>query len=94
MSAEARKTVAPATGRGVPACNFFISMRVLSVFAGVLCLLCCIPAYRAQVAARDIPYAGTIRLNVDATDIARHIFWVRETIPVRGGDSPVLLYPQ
>ena len=43
---------------------------------------------------RDIPYPGIVRLTVDATDIDRHIFRVRESIPVRGGDSLVLLYPQ
>ncbi|OLC37902.1 MAG: peptidase M61 [Acidobacteria bacterium 13_1_40CM_56_16] len=48
----------------------------------------------AIAAPRDIPYAGTIRLTVDATDIDRHIFIVRESIPVRGGDSLVLFYPQ
>ena len=48
----------------------------------------------AIIAPRDIPYAGTIRLTVDATDIDRHIFIVRESIPVRGGDSLVLFYPQ
>jgi predicted metalloprotease with PDZ domain len=31
---------------------------------------------------------------VDATDIERHIFSVHETLPVRGGESLVLLYPQ
>ena len=48
----------------------------------------------AIVSPRDTPYPGTIRLNVDASDTDRHIFSVRETIPVRGGDSIVLLYPQ
>jgi predicted metalloprotease with PDZ domain len=49
----------------------------------------------AQIAApKDIPYAGTIGLAVDATDIGRHIFSVRETIPVRPGEHIVLLYPQ
>src|SRR5438552_11115257 len=43
---------------------------------------------------KDIPYPGTIRLNVDATDIERHIFTVRETVPVRGGEQLVLLFPQ
>src|SRR5437879_10115349 len=43
---------------------------------------------------RDIPYLGTIRLNVDATDVERHIFSIRETIPVRGGEPLTLLYPQ
>ena len=49
----------------------------------------------AQIAApKDTPYLGAIRLNVDATDIERHIFKVRETIPVRAGEPLVLLYPQ
>jgi predicted metalloprotease with PDZ domain len=44
--------------------------------------------------ARDIPYPGTIRLSVDATDIERRIFRVRETIPVAGAGDLVLLYPK
>lgn len=49
----------------------------------------------APIAApKDIPYLGTISLDVDATDTARHIFSVRETIPVRGGEPMVLLFPQ
>ena len=48
----------------------------------------------AQIAVKDTPYAGAIRLTVDATDIERHIFSVRETIPVRAGEPIVLLYPQ
>jgi predicted metalloprotease with PDZ domain len=49
----------------------------------------------AQIAVpKDTPYLGTIRLSVDATDIGRHIFNVQETIPVRAGESMVLLYPQ
>jgi predicted metalloprotease with PDZ domain len=49
----------------------------------------------AQIAApKDTPYLGAIQLRVDATDIERHIFNIRETIPVRGGESIVLLYPQ
>jgi predicted metalloprotease with PDZ domain len=49
----------------------------------------------APIAApRDIPYPGAIRLTVDATDLDRHIFNVRETIPVRAGEQLVLLYPQ
>jgi len=43
---------------------------------------------------QDIPYPGVIQLDVDATDIDRHIFQVRETIPVRGGESLTLLYPE
>jgi predicted metalloprotease with PDZ domain len=46
------------------------------------------------IAPRDIPYPGTIRLAVDATDIDRRIFRVQETVPVRGGEPLTLLYPQ
>ena len=45
-------------------------------------------------APKDVPYPGTIRLRVDATDIERHIFSVNESIPVRGGGQVTLLYPQ
>jgi predicted metalloprotease with PDZ domain len=49
----------------------------------------------AEIAApKDTPYAGAIHLSVDATDLERHIFSVRETIPVRAGEPTVLLYPQ
>jgi predicted metalloprotease with PDZ domain len=49
----------------------------------------------AQIAEpKDVPYHGAIRLSVDATDIERYIFSVRETIPVRPGEPIVLLYPQ
>ncbi len=49
----------------------------------------------AQIApAKDAPYPGVIRLHVDATDTARHIFRVRESIPVNGGEAMTLLYPQ
>ena len=44
-------------------------------------------------AARDIPYPGTITLDVDATDTARAIFNVKQTIPVADAGPMVLLYP-
>ena len=53
-----------------------------------------LPAPASVSAPRDVPYPGSIQLSVDATDIDRHIFSVRERIPVRGGESIVLLYPQ
>ena len=43
---------------------------------------------------KDTPYLGAIHLNVDATDVERGIFIVRETVPVRARESMVLLYPQ
>ena len=46
------------------------------------------------VAPRDVPYPGTVRLAVDAADLDRHLFSVRETLPVRAGEHLVLLFPQ
>ena len=43
---------------------------------------------------RDIPYPGTITLDVDATNTEQGIFTVRETIPVAGAGHTVLLYPK
>jgi predicted metalloprotease with PDZ domain len=45
-------------------------------------------------AARDVPFPGTIRLRVDATDTERRILRVRETIPVPEAGDFVLLYPK
>lgn len=45
-------------------------------------------------AARDVPYPGTITLDVDATDPARGVFRVRETIPVVRAGPMTLLYPK
>jgi len=45
-------------------------------------------------AARDIAYPGTIRLSVEAIDLARGIMKVRETIPVAGPGPLVLLAPK
>lgn len=42
----------------------------------------------------DKPYPGTIRLRVDASDVARGIFHVRQTIPVSKSGKLTLLYPE
>ncbi|HAT32270.1 MAG TPA: peptidase M61 [Janthinobacterium sp.] len=63
--------------------------RFVPLFALLLCA-----AVRAEVPAPlDVPYPGTIVLKVDATDLARQIFRVRESIPVKAGPL-TLLYPQ
>ncbi|MFK3651456.1 M61 family peptidase [Lysobacter enzymogenes] len=52
-------------------------------------------AYEQRTAApADRAFAGTIRLDIDATDTARKIFRVRERIPVQGAGHLTLLYPQ
>ena len=44
-------------------------------------------------APRDVPYPGTIKLEVDATNLAQRIFRVKQTIPVQAGPM-TLLYPK
>ena len=41
---------------------------------------------------RDVPYPGTIKIEVDATNLAQRIFRVKQTIPVQAGPL-TLLYP-
>jgi len=42
----------------------------------------------------DATYPGTLTLSIDATDTARHIFLVKETIPVAGPGPLTLLFPK
>lgn len=42
-------------------------------------------------AAKDVPYAGTIGLNIDATDISRGVYRVTQTIPVAAGARDLIL---
>ncbi len=44
--------------------------------------------------ARDVAFPGTMRLQVDATDIDQHIFRVRQTIPIVAAGPMTLLMPQ
>src|SRR3954469_24474694 len=43
---------------------------------------------------RDVPYPGTVQLNVDPSDVTRGIFWGTERVPVTGAGYLVLLYPK
>ncbi|HEX8485253.1 peptidase M61 [Sphingomonas sp.] len=45
-------------------------------------------------AARDIPYPGTLTVDVDATDTERGIFRVKETVPVTRAGRMTLLFPK
>jgi predicted metalloprotease with PDZ domain len=42
----------------------------------------------------DKPYCGTIRLEVDVTDVHRRIYRVKERIPVPGPGPMLLIYPK
>ncbi|KZC41929.1 peptidase M61 [Rhodanobacter sp. FW510-R12] len=44
-------------------------------------------------APQDVPYQGTLKIKLDATDVARRIFRVHETISAQPGPL-TLLYPQ
>lgn len=43
---------------------------------------------------RDVAYPGVLKLEVDATDVERRIFRIRQTIPLAGDGPVTLLYPQ
>lgn len=45
-------------------------------------------------APRDVPYPGTLKVEVDATDTDRGIFRVHETIPVAKAGAMALLFPK
>ncbi|HEU4967332.1 M61 family metallopeptidase [Sphingomonas sp.] len=53
-----------------------------------------IPAIAQVPQSRDVPYPGTIRLDVDATDVAQGIFRVKESIPVDKAGPMTLLFPK
>ncbi|MFC5741470.1 M61 family metallopeptidase [Dyella tabacisoli] len=61
----------------------FVSALGLSSFAAI-----------ADVPApQDVPFDGTLKINVDATDLARRVFRVHEVVPAQPG-TLTLLYPQ
>ena len=43
---------------------------------------------------RDVAFPGTMRVEVDASDLAQRIFRVKQTIPVTQGGRMTLLYPE
>ena len=53
-----------------------------------------VPFVDTVPAARDVPYPGTIGLEIDATNIRQGIFVAKETIPVAEAGHTVLLYPK
>ncbi|MCP1470160.1 putative metalloprotease with PDZ domain [Sphingobium sp. OAS761] len=53
-----------------------------------------LPVDDATPAPKDTPYPGTIRLEVDASDITQRIYRVKETIPVAGAGPMTLLMPE
>lgn len=52
-----------------------------------------VPFAETIPAPRDVPYPGTMTVEVDATDTAQRIFRVKQRIPVTGGQRVTLLHP-
>src|SRR5882762_8310944 len=71
----------------------FVAGCGMLIAAGVALAQTPLPLPPEIAAPKDVPFPGTIRLAVDATDVTRHIFRVKETIPVQAG-SLTLLYPK
>src|SRR4028119_161551 len=53
-----------------------------------------LPIVQTIPAARDVPYPGTMRLAVDASDLRQGIWTIRQTIPVAQAGRMTLLFPQ
>jgi predicted metalloprotease with PDZ domain len=69
------------------------------ILAGLLLAALSAPLFAQAAAppipqARDVEFPGTMTLQVDATDIDRRIFRVRQTIPVPAAGPMVLLFPE
>src|SRR5712671_250722 len=73
--------------------SVFIAGCSALIAAGIALAQTPLPLPPQIAAPQDVPFPGTIRLAVDATDVTRHIFRVKETIPVQAG-SLTLLYPK
>jgi predicted metalloprotease with PDZ domain len=52
------------------------------------------PLNDATPLPQDAPYPGTMQIDVDASDIARRIYRVKQTIPLASGGPMTLLFPQ
>ncbi|AZR23723.1 hypothetical protein NX81_017050 [Xanthomonas vasicola] len=52
-----------------------------------------LPAAAQTAPPQDVPFDGTLKIDVDATDLAHRIFKVKTTMPAKPG-SMTLLYPQ
>src|SRR5690606_33165798 len=53
------------------------------------------PLPPAIPAAQDVPFAGTMTLDIDATDLVRGVYRVKQTVPVpAGANELVLLLPE
>ncbi|OOG43734.1 M61 family metallopeptidase [Rhodanobacter sp. C05] len=67
--------------------------RLASALAATAFGLASFVALADVPAPQDVPYQGTLKISVDATDVAHRIFRVHEVVPAQPGPL-TLLYPQ
>src|SRR6185312_8860588 len=67
--------------------------RLTAVLAASALALASLSAIADVPAAQNVPFPGSLKITVDATDVARRIFRVHEVIPAQPGPL-TLLYPQ
>ena len=67
--------------------------RLASALAATAFGLASFAALADVPAPQDVPYQGTLKISVDATDVAHRIFRVHEVVPAQPGPL-TLLYPQ
>ncbi|MBS1766745.1 MAG: M61 family metallopeptidase [Acidobacteria bacterium] len=65
----------------------------LSRLAFVLAVFVGLSAHAEVPAPKDVPFSGTLKIHVDATDLAHRVFRVTEEIPAKPGPL-TLLYPR
>ena len=63
-----------------------------ATLAAAVCGMASWSAHADVPPPQDVPYQGTLQVSVDATDVARRIFQVREVVPAQPGPL-TLLYP-
>jgi predicted metalloprotease with PDZ domain len=59
-----------------------------------LCLFAGVSLAAGVAEPQDLPYPGTIRLEVDASDLDHRVMTIRELVPVETAGALTLLYPQ
>ena len=68
-------------------------MNVPTVLSLSLLAALSLPAAAQTAAPQDVPFEGTLKIDVDATDLQHRIFRVKTTMPAKPGPM-TLLYPQ
>jgi len=87
------RMLAPILG---PAISSVLALALASTATGTLAQVVnsapeALAIERSVPDARDVPFAGTITLDIDASDVARGLYRVTETIPVPRGQTEMIV---